>query len=73
MEGFDVGQNLLFNYCNLLFLVLLCKKTLLGNQLGNLKWIRPIGNQSHLIQNQWLVATPKIKIRKMNPHTHTSS
>ena len=26
MEGFDVGHNLLFNYCNLLFLVFLCKK-----------------------------------------------
>ena len=26
VEGFDVGHNLLFNYCNLLFLVFLCKK-----------------------------------------------
>ena len=25
-EGFDVRHNLLFNYCNLLFLVFLCKK-----------------------------------------------
>ena len=25
-EGSDVGHNLLFNYCNLLFLVFLCKK-----------------------------------------------
>ena len=28
VEGSDVGHNLLFNYCNLLFLVFLCKKTL---------------------------------------------
>ena len=26
VEGSDVGRNLLFNYCNLLFLVFLCKK-----------------------------------------------
>ena len=26
VEGSDVGHNLLFNYCNLLFLVFLCKK-----------------------------------------------
>ena len=25
-EGFDVGRNLLFNYCNLLFLEFLCEK-----------------------------------------------
>ena len=25
-ENGDVGHNLLFNYCNLLFLVFLCKK-----------------------------------------------
>ena len=25
-KGFDVGHNLLFNYCNLLFFVFLCKK-----------------------------------------------
>ena len=34
MEGFDVGHNLLFNFCNLLFLVFLCKKRYLG--LGDL-------------------------------------
>ena len=28
VEGSDVGHNLLFNYCNLLFLLFLCKKTL---------------------------------------------
>ena len=27
-DGFDVQHNLQFNYCNLLFLVFLCKKTL---------------------------------------------
>ena len=26
VEGSNIGQNLLFNYCNLLFLVFLCKK-----------------------------------------------
>ena len=30
---------------------------------------RHLGGQSLLIQNQWLVATLKIKIRKMNSHT----
>ena len=30
----DVGHNLLFNYCNLLLLVFLCKKLILG--LGDL-------------------------------------
>ena len=29
MEGSDVGHNLLFNYCNLLFLVFLCKKNVI--------------------------------------------
>ena len=28
VKGSDVRHNLLFNYCNLLFLVFLCKKTL---------------------------------------------
>ena len=28
VEGSDIGHNLLFNYCNLLFLVFLCKITL---------------------------------------------
>ena len=31
---------------------------------------RHLGDQSHLIQNQWLVETLKIKIRKWNSHTH---
>ena len=30
-----------------------------------------IGDQSHLIQNQWLVANSKIKVRKRDSHTHT--
>ena len=29
VEGSDVGHNLLFNYCNLLFVVFLCKKNVI--------------------------------------------
>ena len=45
-------------------------------KFGSINWltynkIRHLGDQSHPIQNKWLVATPKIKIRKMDSHTHT--
>ena len=30
-----------------------------------------MGDQPNLTQNQWLVTTPKIKIRKRDSHTHT--
>ena len=36
VEGFDVGHNLLFNYCNLLFSVFLCKKKNVILGLGDL-------------------------------------
>ena len=32
---------------------------------------RHLGSQSHLIQNQWLMATPKIKIIRKKELTHT--
>ena len=32
---------------------------------------RHLGSQSHLIQNQWLMATPKIKLIRKKELTHT--
>lgn len=38
--------------------------------MGQAIFAVPICDQSHLIQNQWMVATLKIKVRKKDSQTH---
>ena len=38
--------------------------------MGRAIFAIPIYDQSHLIQNQWLVVTPQIKVRKNDWQTH---